>query len=221
MPIAPLDYRRNAPDTSATAAKLRKFESSFYERWSILIALGVLFMFIAPAIVATLVWLHERRHRWSTSHSWTYLFVLWTVILAPILLLIERATRGKMLEDAADQLSDGSLLTAGYRGRAMAGAVFLEICLWGPRMIIAGAEKLLSIRNHVNADRSVAAALLHMLLMNEGGMPTGQLMGATTATPEAFGDALGLLIFLDLVDVSKDGLRAWVSSWAKEKLEKM
>jgi len=221
MAPAPLTYRQPAPDPSATAQKLRKFESSFYIKWACLFALGVMFMFIGPALAACIAWLRERRYRWIAHHSWTFWFLLWTAILVPILLIIERATRGKMLEDTADKFSDGSMLTIGFRGRAMVGVVLLEICLWGPRMIIAAWQRLWSIRNHAKADRNVAAALLHVLLVREGGVPTVDLMAATTASADAFSDALGLLIFLDLIDVSKDGERTWVGSLAREKLLRM
>src|SRR5207245_712297 len=92
-----------------------------------------------PVLFGTLIWLKQFDARGSGEiHSWTNRVFLTGVIFLPILFLIEWATRGKMFEEGAEALGDSARLP-GVRGAAQ-GLVLVELCLWGPRMVIAGAK---------------------------------------------------------------------------------
>ena len=92
------------------------------------------------------------------------------------------------------------------------GLVLVELCLWGPRMVIAGAKKLHHLGRHRGADRALAAELLAALANRGEGMPTAELYPLAHGRDDAFGDSLAYLLFHDLIGISKSGDRAWLLS---------
>ena len=103
------------------------------------------------------------------------------------------------------------------RGAAQ-GLVLVELCLWGPRMVIAGTKKLHHLGRHRGADRALAAELLAALANRGEGMPTAQLYPLAHGRDDAFGDSLAYLLFHDLIGISKSGDRAWLLSEARRSL---
>src|SRR2546430_6753041 len=135
LAMATLNYR--GPTTASDLrAKLARMEQSFLARWLLLVLAGAAFCLIGPVLFGTLIWLHQFGERGGEIHSWLNRVVVTGVIFLPILFLLEWATRGKMFEEGAETLGD-SVRLPGVRGAAQ-GLVIVEMCLWGPRMVIAG-----------------------------------------------------------------------------------
>jgi len=79
---------------------------------------------------------------------------------------------------------------------------------------------LRAIRDHAHADRSIAAGMLAILLSRDEGIPTTELMSLAGAASDPFGDALALLLFLDLIGIAKDGSRVWLLTQARQILNR-
>jgi len=95
-----------------------------------------------------------------------------SVWFLPILFLIEWMTRGKLLENTVEGVSGmGRFVT----GRLVAGAFFVEMCLWGPRMVTGGVRQQIGLSRHRHADRTLAAAMVAELVNRGDGLPIGEL----------------------------------------------
>ena len=193
--------------------KLARMEKSFVARWLLLIIAGSLFCLIGPFLFGSLIWM---RRVGRTDQSWLSHVGMTAAWFLPILFLIEWATRGKMLEEGAEAMGS-TMRLPGVRSAAQ-GMVMVEMCLWGPRMVIAGTKKLYNLGEHRRADRALAAEILAALVNRGEGTPTGQLYPLAKGDDDAFGTTLGYLLFHDLIGISKAGDRAWLLSEAKRTL---
>jgi hypothetical protein len=195
-------------------ARLRRLEAGFRGRWTLLILAGAAFCLIGPVLFGSGLWL---KHSTETPHHgwwfWVGATALWFL---PIMFVVEYMTRGKMFEEGAEALGDAARLPGG-RGAAQ-GLVLVEMCLWGPRMVIGGTKKLYGLGQHRRADRKLASELLAVLANRGEGMPTAQLYPLANGNDDAFGDCLAFLLFHDLIGISKQGDRAWLLSEAKRSL---
>ena len=218
MPAQSVSAARRAVTSPEMFAQLRRLEGGFRARWSLLILAGAAFCLIGPVLFGTFIWLHQFQERRSagTEYSWLNRVIVTGLVFLPILFAIEWATRGKMLEEGAEALGD-SMRLPGVRGAGQ-GLVILEMCLWGPRMVIGGTRKLLGLSQHRRADRALAAEMVATLANRGEGIPTAQLYPLAKNDDAAFGDALGYLLFHDLIGISKAGDRAWLLSDARRAL---
>jgi hypothetical protein len=215
-------YRKPGPSITVeqVAARLREMERSFRTRWIGLLALGAVAAMIAPVIIGSIMYggQFSVRHV-GPIHSWTAMVGRVAIFALPILFGLEWITRGKLLEDAAESYSEAEGLARFGMGRGMAYIIFMEVCLWGPRMVIAGTKKIAGQGKHAGADRNVAAAIVHAFVINDGGMSTGQLYPLAGGNDDVFSDVLAYLMFFDVVDISKKGDRAWLCSDAQKALK--
>jgi hypothetical protein len=213
----------------ALLAKLRAMERGFATRWMMLAFGGGVVCLIGPAIFGTFYWLRQFRGggvRIAETHTWIGAVSLTAAWFLPVLFFIEWVTRGKLLENTLDTAGDmgfsyGNRMVGGgyFAGRAMTGAMLIEICLWGPRMVIGGAKRLFSRTQHASADRNLAAKMLHAMLLRGEGLPTAQLYPLANGRDDAFSDALAYLLFFDLIGIAKAGDRAWITSEGKRALK--
>jgi hypothetical protein len=197
--------------------KLKKLDTSFRTRWLALLIAGALVSMIGPVIFGTATFIRQYRaggvgigveqEPWLHHVGYACLWIL------PILFVIERVTRGKLVEDTVEGVSD---MPRFIGGRAVAGAVFVEVMLWGPRMVTAGVRRQVGLNRQRRADRALAAAMLAELLNRGDGLPIGEVFKiAQDRGDSAFSAALAYLMFHDLVDLSKPGDRVWVCSDGK------
>lgn len=205
---------RHTADT--ILAKLKALDKNFRVRWFALFMLGAIVSLFGPIIFGSLFWMRQfGRHHVSMHHSWLWHVGFTCLWFLPILFFIEWVTRGKLLENTVEEV-DGMGRFIG--GRVVAGAVFVEVCLWGPRMVSGGVRKQFGLSRHRRADRALAAAMYAELLNRGEGLPIGELFVLAQNRDEAFSDALAYLMFHDLVDVSKSGDRVWLTSEGKKTL---
>jgi hypothetical protein len=207
-------------------AKLRAMERGFFTRWLILALVGGVVCMIGPVIFGTLFWLRQYRDGVAIvePRPWLIVVSMTAAWFLPILFLIEWLTRGSLLENTLEGASDmgfsyGGRMAGGsyFAGRAVAGAMIVEMCLWGPRMVIGGITRLFHRTAHARADRKLAARMLHAMIVKGEGLPTAQLY-PLASDADAFSETLAYLIFFDLIGLSKKGDRAWILGEAKRTL---
>ena len=89
-------------------------------------------------------------------------------------------------------------------------------------MIFAGLSNILGLAKQAKIDRDVASRILGCLLTYPDGVTLPQLMNQAAApNADTFSDALALLAYLEIIDIAKDGTRAWIQSLAREQLERL
>jgi len=184
--------------------------------------LGFMFLWIGPGLFGSIMWLWQLGNTMpGTSSPWTWgaCFAVVALVSIPVMFLLERATRGKFLEGAAENLESDNLMTVGLRGRLAAGAVVIELCLWGPRMLTAGGRRLREAREVERFDREPAAVLLATMLTREEGWPAPELFAASGLPEEDVHAAIAYLLFHGWIDQGKGGRRCWVTSEARRLLD--
>ncbi len=169
---------------------LLKREAGEWLKIAFLLLIGIPSLAVGPAIIALLFWLERR---WGANY----------------------------LKDAAHWSgvtgSSGGLITMSMpQWQAMAGmyggdpdvvgAIYLEICLWGPRMVLSALDK---IRRAVNRPR--ASAILADLRDREHGLTLDQLQHPDEDTGQ-FLVALAYLLTYDWIAASRDGKKVWIGS---------
>ena len=209
---------RQTPET--VLPRLKKLDGSFRARWFALLIAGAVVSMIGPVIFGTAMWMRQYRAGGLgigvVQQPWWWHVAMVSLWFLPILFFIEWITRGKLLENTVDTVGDMGRFIG---GRAVAGAAFVEMCLWGPRMVTGGARKQFGLTRHRRADRTLAAAMAAELVNRGDGMPIGDLYAlAQNRGDDAFADALAYLMFHDLADVSKKGDRVWLCSDGKKAL---
>jgi hypothetical protein len=105
-----------------------------------------------------------------------------------------------------------------FAGRAVGGAMIIDVALWGPRMVTGGVRRQIGLTRHRGADRALAAAMLATLLNHGQGTSVAELFALAAGRDVAFSAALAYLMFHELVDVSKSGDRVWLLSEGKRAL---
>ena len=200
---------------------LQQLERAFYTRWISLISLGSIVTMLGPILIGSIIWGKQFSVTYTGSvQSWTFCVGEASLIVLPILFLIEWLTRGKLVEDAADSMGDmGMMRFSPYMGRGMGGLIVLEICLWGPRIVIAGTKRIAEMSKHAAADRSIAAEMLHLLVLRGEGISTGELYVLVQNRDDLFSGVLAYLLFFDLIGVAKAGDRAWLAGSAMRELK--
>jgi hypothetical protein len=216
MPVATRFIGAPRHTAESILPKLKALDRSFRTRWFALLIAGAVVSMIGPVIFGTLFWMRQFGGRHVlVQHSWWWHVGFVCLWFLPILFFIEWITRGKLLENTVEETSDMGRFIA---GRAVAGAVFVEICLWGPRMVTGGVRKQFGLSRHRHADRALAAAMLAELLNRGDGLPIGDLFALAQNRDDAFSGSLAYLMFHDLVDISKTGDRVWLLSEGKKEL---
>ena len=217
MTRAPQSLRPPVIPAETIRAKLRAMENATRVHWVLLMLAGGAVSMIGPVIFGTALWLRQLGNRGAgdVMHTWTYHVMAASSWFLPIMLLVEWLTRGKLLENTMEATED----MPDYAGRrAMSGAVLAEICLWGPRIIIAGFKKFLGMSRHMSVDRMLAAEMVSKMVARGESVSTGELMKLAQGNDDAFANALAYLMFHEVIDLSKSGDRAWVTSNGKRAL---
>jgi hypothetical protein len=202
-------------------SRLAAMQRDFRARWIGLLALGAIVCMIGPVVIGSAIWAKQFGRRRGVvlghaAHSWVACVGMTALWFLPILFVIEWLTRGKLLESVTDAAQDSYHPL--FAGRALGGAFFVEVCLWGPRMVIGGTRRILDQSKHAGADRLLCAKIVHALAIRGEGAATAELFRHADGRDIAFGDALGCLMFYDVIGISKNGDRAWLLSEAKKTL---
>ena len=180
---------------------------------------GAVWLFLAAAFIATIGWMMQRTGRGrgiTPPGTWWWYFFMTSIVSVPLLFLLDRATRGKLLEEAAETFEGKSPAAQRIMGRGMFAVVVIEMGLWGPRALTRAFGRLSGSKQMAGADRAAAATILANLLRGNDGLPIGQALA--NVSPNLSSDALVYLAYYDWVGIAKDGARVWVLSDVKKHL---
>jgi hypothetical protein len=211
--------RRDADQLSIGAA-VKERELSYQAAATTMFLAGAAALVVGEMLLATFVCtvaqrFHPRGHAVLT---WWNCFVGVLTLLTPLLFWWERRTAGRWFEEeiAGQGAARAGLWQSASRGEwelrtsAASLAGFIEILLWGPRMIISACARWREKSN--NALVTDAAAVVHYLRLFDGGIGVHEL---PTARPQP---VLRYLVARDWVGVSKAADRVWLLSDARKKL---
>jgi hypothetical protein len=214
-------YVAAAPTYSVAtlAASLRKRESGHITTTILMLIGGIVWLIVAIAVIATIPWgmqFGRRGRALMPPGSWSWYFIMTAAIAGPILFLLEYATRGSLLNDAANEHADYGPYAQRMVGRGMAVIIFIEMGLWGPRSILSGVRRISGRKAMTGADRNAAATIVANLLRGGDGLPTGAALKGVADALSA--DALTYLAYYDWVGISTSGDRVWLLSESKRAL---
>lgn len=219
MPVLTRPTTARTYDQAAIAARMRRLDGAFRTRWTGLMFLGFVVVWIGPAIFTLMFWNLQLVFQGYPTEP-LVMFAWCCGVGIPLLFLLEYATRGQFY-DAPDAPSPDSMGGDSPASRAGAYALVVEISLWGPRMVITGFKRLRDEGRFGNAARKTGAQIATCLLNSEeGALNSGQIFTECKVDGELFADALAYLTFHDRVGISKDGLRIWIASEARRRLER-
>ena len=163
--------RRSAtalPSADAVFADLLRRERRRRAVTGSLLAGGVLLAMLGPVCVAGILWTGRfRQSPFLADWSYPALLALATVLVVPLLFLLERRDGGRYADQAAERIADVPFIAR----RGAVGMLVVEVWLWGPRMILAAAARARTARVGRDANPAVAAKIVARLLTFDGGMP--------------------------------------------------
>jgi hypothetical protein len=213
-----LAYHSPAADHAGLTEVLRREDLMFRVRWAGLLALGAIVLWLAPAVVSWRIYVGRAWHDPSPT-PWPVMLLICGAVMVPILFMVERATRGRFLEDTLDRVGGATPLSGSFvYAEGLGLLVVFEIFLWGPRMTIAATKQLRAASRIAPASLAGPAAVLARLLQHNDGQSTADVMTQTGLGPTVFSDALAYLAFHDYVGISKDGTRVWLNTDARRRL---
>lgn len=221
---APPDYRnplRGGDKVAWIANELAKDEALGAAAASGKLALGLAMCLIGPAFVTAVAMDIESRWDWRSAPGFGVTFLVVAAILVPILMWLERRTRGEFLADAmrgqSNPLSASSYGEFCLEQNTVIFKVYTEIALLGPRLIWNFIDWMRG-KPLVDAEtRLEAARIVAVLYASDGASPIVDLI-----TPEhprsAVVRAIRYLLAKQWIDISARRDRIWLSSRVRQRL---
>ena len=192
---------------------LRKREKSHRSKGLALVLGGIPLVFVGPVFIGTCIYFLDRHRHHYTVTGWLTTAALTSVIAVPLLFLFERITGGGFMTATAEAVGQSDFSRAA--GRAGAGALFMDIFCWGPRMILSGFRRFSSAASCPDCDRDLAAHWVCRLLRLEQGALTHEIVDGNN--PKSV-PTLTYLSLYEWVDISTNGERIWLLSDARKLL---
>jgi len=186
--------------------------------------LGVPLCLLGPLFVTALLSSIEYRAHgeWLPGFGMTFLLV--TAVLVPLLMLLERRTRGQFLSDSvkgeSTPWSASSYGEYELQSAKLAWIGYVEVALTGPRLVLEAVGSLRG-RKPVDPPLRVAAAEIAVELFDAGeGMPLQQLV-RQDRPPAYVWRAVSYLARREWVGISSRRDRVWLATPVRERLAKL
>jgi hypothetical protein len=223
-PDAALDYRTPVPGGESVDLVLRELvraRSLDLTGAVVKLAIGLPLCLLGPLFVAVLAEPLVLRWGGGLLPSFGTIFLILAAVLVPLLLWLERRTRGEYFADvmreeartAADSCDDQFQ----RRDTGLAWAFFTEIALLGPRLVWTFIDWLRG-RPHGDAPTRAAAAQIACELFEHGeGLPLPALVRPDRPRAQVAA-AVKHLLACDWVGVSSNRDRVWLSSRVNARL---
>ncbi len=179
-------------------------------------AIGAVLSLVGPILVAIVIKTVEAK--WSESYFpgfWNCV-ALAAVVLVPLLLWLERRTRGEFFSDAVR--GESPLGNSSSRGEyELQGAQFLwtaytEIALTGPRLLWEAYDAMRGGAPIDAATRVVAARIVVALHDADGGIAVSELLRPEWTPPATITAAVNYLASAEIVGISRRRDRVWLST---------
>ena len=188
------------------------------------LVIGVPLCLVGPLFVTLILLSIEMKFDGDWLPGFGVTFLLAAAILVPLLVLLERRTRGEFLSDSVR--GESTPWTASSYGEyelqsaKLAWIGYIEVALTGPRLVWEVIDSLRG-RRPVDPPLRVAAAEVVVELFDSGeGIPLQQLV-RPGRPPAAVGHAVNYLVRRDWVGVSSRRDRVWLATPARERLARL
>src|SRR5687768_4770583 len=226
-PPPPLDYR--SPATGSHRVQRVVAELAADERFGaasvgLKLLIGVPLCLVGPLFVTVILLSVEFKAHGDWFPGFGVTFLLVTAVLVPLLMLLERRTRGQFLSDSvkgeSTPWSASSYGEYELQSAKFAWIGYIEVALTGPRLVWEAIE---SLRGHkpVDAPLRAAAAEIVVELLDAGeGMPLQQLVRPGRLPVDAW-RAVSYLARHDWVGISTRRDRVWLATPVRERLARL
>lgn len=227
--MAPHDYRiPRHPHMDQLIRALRQRESTRLLLLLLKLTVALPACFLGPLAISWLIYLIIVRNGYVDFPYWP-LFSAATAILLPLLFRLEWRTRGRFLDDEAAALAidhspfyqDGPAVHSrsewDYRSNRAVWIFYIEIFLFGPRLLFETYRQHRRHQQLVPVNRAAAARILDQLTQANQSLQTGALMRDNEPL-QSFRNTLDYLQEYDWIDLSKDRTRAWLLSGTRKQL---
>jgi hypothetical protein len=205
-------------DPAIALAMLRRCERLHWTKVWLSLGFGILLLPLGPLLINSVIWITYQvvnvifrgrfdRNFWFWPHYWIV-----AAISLPILFLLAALARGSPLGAAAES-SDESFHWA-FLAIPLA---MVEIGNIGPRLMFSAVRGAGNRRRVGEADLSRLAIAVAQLAAYDGAAPPTILLQPEEPS-ECLGRILPLLLFHDIVDISRTGDRVWICSGPKRRL---
>ncbi|HMB96431.1 MAG TPA: hypothetical protein VKK61_10360 [Tepidisphaeraceae bacterium] len=183
---------------------------------------GIPLCLIGPLFVAFILKLVESNWNGNWLPSFTNTSVFAMIAIIPLLMWLERRTRGEFLSDAL-QGEDSRFDSYGeyeLRSTKFLWAFYTEVALLGPRLLWNAIDTLRGREEIDERLRLIAAQIVLELLDHEHAITTKQLIQPGQPTNDVI-HVLNYLRQCDWIDFSRQRDKVWLSSPVRQKLAKL
>ncbi|QOV89861.1 hypothetical protein [Humisphaera borealis] len=184
--------------------------------------IGVPMCLIGPFFLTLIAFSFDIRFRTRTLPSFFTVFVLLCLVVIPMLMWLERRSRGKFLEDslAGEDSRYSSYGEYELRSTGFVWTLYTEIALLGPRLLWSAFDWWQGRSGADSPIRGIAAELALELFEAGEGRQIAELIRPDRPTSALF-PALKYLIWREWADISAKRDRVWLCTPAKQKIEAM
>jgi MFS family permease len=186
-----------------------------------LLAAGVGILFVAGAVVATVICFILYSLTDSTWIGWWGWYFVFLLAMVPLLFWEERRSRGSYFADRATDFSPDVSSRGEFEMQQfqVATTVYTDMLLWGPRAILKGIATLRGEKPLQQRDRFERGAIvIRKLLEHDSALLVGQLL-LPAETLDQLRPTLHWLDHHDYIGMSADGKRVWLSSHARKAMQ--
>jgi hypothetical protein len=222
-----LDYRSR--DTGAHRVQRVVGELTADDRFGaasvgLKLLIGVPLCLVGPLFLTVILLSFESQMRADWLPGFGVTFLLATAVLVPLLMWLERRTRGQFLSDSVKgesvPWSASSYGEYELQSAKLTWIGYIEVALTGPRLVWEAIEALRG-RTPVDPPLRVAAAEIAVELFDAGeGMPLQQLV-RPGRPPARVWRAVSYLARRDWVGISTRRDRIWLATPVRERLARL
>ena len=183
-----------------------------------LLAAGVAILFIAGAVVSSIICFILIAITGSSWIGWWGWYFVFLVAMVPLLFWEERRSGGSYLSDRVMDFSPNPSSGGEYEMQRLeaTSAVVTDMLMWGPRAILKGFATMRGEKPLQNRDRFERAALvIRKLLEHDSALLAGQLL-LPGETLDQLRPTLRWMDYHDYIGMSADGKRVWLSTDARK-----
>jgi hypothetical protein len=216
---------------------LGRRETPFWLKVCVMILVGVPLSFLAPLVLGTVLWMAAlygtglfigvSLHGW-----WWWFFWPLAIIMIPLFYFWEFRAGGDYLGAVPSRESSQRLSDTPVPGPAQAVgaasdetvsvrsplAAFFGLFLSGPRMVVSALRQM-RVARRLNADRLRAAAVVHLLNVQESGVEPSRLLREGEKVQDILPE-LAYLSFYQWIGIGKKWAKVWLYSAAREALKR-
>ena len=185
------------------------------------LAVGIPLCLFGPLLIAVVAKAIEFKWGGGVMPGFMATWALATIVLVPLLMWLERRTRGEFLSQSVrgetSPLQASSYGEYQLQSTKFLGTAATELALLGPRLLWAFVDWVAQRPGADASIRATATGIVVELLESGQGLPVHQLIRAGRA-PEDVRQAIRYLLMRDWIGTSRQGDRVWLLTTVRERL---